>query len=308
MSIVCIHNKEIDSESWNLLVENTPQSRIYSTYEYLTAVNPHWMALMELQNGLLKSAFPLTEKSVLGLKYFVQPILVQQLEILGSSPPSEKFIEALENKLKSYKSLRIHLNSNSTELLRSKGLYLIKERQTLVLNLRQKEEGESGYSKNHKRNIKKAKAKGFKVEISNDFNSVLEGYLDNKGNELNVNKEFELRFKSLSKYFERLEQAKVYLIQNENDKIIAGAVFLGFKKTMTFLLSFSNPEAKSNGGMHMLIDDWISNRSVSYDFLDFEGGNIDSLERFYKGSGAESQYFNYLIRHEFPFNLFFLSR
>ena len=115
----------------------------------------------------------------------------------------------------------------------------------------------------------------------------------------------ESSFEQLIPFFRRNENINVHSILGEEGEIHASAIFAGHADMMTFLMSYSDDYAKQNGLMHALIDNWLNNDSEGYKKLDFEGGNIESLARFYSGFGAEPEVFLFLEQHKFPLNLFF---
>ena len=53
--------------------------------------------------------------------------------------------------------------------------------------------------------------------------------------------------------------------------------------------------------MFFLIDNFIKNNAETDFLLDFEGSNIEGVQRFYKGFGAENQ--NYIHIYYKPFSL-----
>jgi hypothetical protein len=66
----------------------------------------------------------------------------------------------------------------------------------------------------------------------------------------------------------------------------AGAFFLFDQERVYFLFAASSAEARENGAMFLLIDEFIAENAGKNFLLDFEGGNDPNLGRFYKSFGA----------------------
>ena len=75
---------------------------------------------------------------------------------------------------------------------------------------------------------------------------------------------------------------------------MACAAFLIYNERVIFHLGTSNPKGKKIGAMHFLIDSIITQLAGKNLFIDFEGSEIDGIERFYKSFGAfKKPYFKY---------------
>lgn len=303
MSIRFLKHNEIDREQWNELLLSTPNRRLFSHYDYLTAVHPDWQAMVEIEENTYKAAFPLPSKQIFGLKYLVQPRVVQQLQILKrQSILSAEFIDALHQKLKTYRSVRLSLDQASADVLRSLDR---SQRQTMVLELESGRDYYTSFAKKHQQSIRISAKFDFRIEKDKDFHGVIEGFIQNKGTELGLGKDSEKALLRLIPFFESQDDCKVHSARDANGNLHAAGLFAGFGETMTFLLSFSDVVGKKNCLMHAIIHDWLENDSEKFKKLDFEGGNIKTLERFYSRFGAIPEYFSYVESLRFPFNLYF---
>jgi hypothetical protein len=306
MSISFLSHKEIDPEKWNDLLLRTPNARLFSHYAYLNVVNPDWSALIEQEGEKYISAFPLTFKKKFGLKYIVQPFMTQQLQILNrNSGISEDFRKQLNKILSKYVSVRLSLNNTSADKLSG---FKCTERKTMVLSLQNGKDYYDSFAKKHQQSIRISRKFNFKIEKSRDFQMIIEGFLKNKAGDIGLSHEGKITLHNLIPFFEAQKSIRVHAARDLKGNIRAAGLFAGFGDTMTFLLSFSDDTGKKNCLMHAIILDWLENDSENYHELDFEGGNIKSLERFYGRFGAEPKTFSFCERHSFPFGLYFKRR
>lgn len=65
--------------------------------------------------------------------------------------------------------------------------------------------------------------------------------------------------------------------------------FLNQFNRLIFLSGQSSPEGFKLKSMFLLMDQIIKAHAKSKKILDFEGGSIDGVARFYKGFGAEEE-------------------
>jgi len=86
----------------------------------------------------------------------------------------------------------------------------------------------------------------------------------------------------------RERNAKAYGVRLEG-VLCAGVMIASCTKRMHYLLSVSSRTGRERQGMFMVIDRVIQKHSGTPVILDFEGSNIPSIARFFKGFGAQSQ-------------------
>ncbi len=283
MSIIRLKSNEIDPKQWDELVFQCMWSRIFSKYDYLNAVNPEFEALVEIDHDKYLNAFPLLYKKRFGIRYMVQPIFTQQLQILSrKSEVGEAFLNEVRHVLKQSISMRLSLDAYSASQLLKGANFHSSRRITYVLDLTKEDFGQN-FSKNHKRNIKAANKLNWTLDINNDFRALLSGFKMNKKREIKLSEDFLNVYDRIIPFFAGDKNINIFSALDENGDIMASGLFAGYKDVMTFLLSFSNDKAKKAGIMHAIINEWLLNYSKGYKQLDFEGGNIASLGRFYSG-------------------------
>ena len=78
MKIKFIPRKDIDEESWDQLIAESPAETIYPYAWYLDAVSEKWSALVVED---YRFVMPVVWKKKAGMKYIYQPFYTQQLGV-----------------------------------------------------------------------------------------------------------------------------------------------------------------------------------------------------------------------------------
>ena len=112
----------------------------------------------------------------------------------------------------------------------------------------------SGFSNNHKRNLKKAQKTLFNYKSDVKVDSIVHTFRNNKGADiLTLETNDYKRFINLC----LVADSKQLLITRglySNDILITGAVFMKFGKRLIFLFSGNSPEGKASGGLFNLLN------------------------------------------------------
>ena len=159
LKILHLPHSKIDKLKWNQCISSASNYLPYAYSWYLDVVSPGWNAMVSEDYSFV---FPLTHRRKLGFTYLYQPMFTQQLGLFSKYPIEEKFVLTfLYNIPTSYKFIEINLNEANTFDLSEE---LADRKKNLLLNLNKSyEEIYSGYSENHKRNLKKAVKNNFKI-------------------------------------------------------------------------------------------------------------------------------------------------
>jgi lipid II:glycine glycyltransferase (peptidoglycan interpeptide bridge formation enzyme) len=283
-----ITHKEIDKKLWDNCILNSQNENIYPYSEYLDIVSPGWDGLV-LNN--YQAVFPVTHKRKFGINYLIQPPNAQQLGLFSVSDidaeTEAKFLKYLSDE---FSYINIQINSFYKTKIPDLS-FIAKKNYELKLNSSH-ENLFSKYSTNHKRNIKKAIESGIRLEKNFTPEKLISLYKETRGSQIRHSKTD----------YKILETLINQSLSNKSAEIIAaflpeigfcgGAVFVRSKKKTVFLFSATGDDAKNNGVMHYLIDNYIKENSKNDIVLDFEGSNQESLARFYAGFGAQcTEYF-----------------
>lgn len=274
---------EIDSEKWDTAISNAINGSIYGFSWYLDVVANEWEALVEDD---YESVFPLTYGKKMNIGYLYQPPFTQHLGIFSSRLLDAATIDAFLQKIPStYRLIQINLNKY-TKIDRQKYKVELYANHELDL-IDPYEKIKQAYSKNIKRNIKKAEKNGVSIFKNIKPEAVIELFQKNRGKdipELGSNEYFKLRHLTYVCLYRG--RALIYGAYTEKNELCAGAIFLRSHSHLIFLFSGTSDDARENGAMPMLIDRVISDHANSNMILDFEGSNDPDLARFYKSFGS----------------------
>ncbi len=275
-------NEEINSKKWDACIEDSVNKRIYACSWYLDMVAPEWGALVMDD---YQAVFPIVTRKKLGVSYIYQPPFTQQLGLFTPLLLTKELVQSFIQKLIELHPL-IQMNLNIHNKISELDYITINVNHELDMiephvDLKRK------YSKNLKRNIKKAQKaeltifKNLKPEI------IIDLFKNNKGKEIKTYNEEDystlrrLIYKAIKK-----GRAEIWGAFNSKNQMCAGAIFLKEERRRIFLFSATNSEAKTNGAMPYLIDSYIETYAESKIILDFEGSNDSNLARFYKSFGS----------------------
>ena len=276
------HNK-IDKVKWDDCVNKSFNGNVYALSWYLDIVHPEWDALIEND---YERVMPLTCSKKFGISYMFQPFFVQQLGLFSTSELSQDdvdmFIDAIPRQ---YLLTQYRLNSfnkvdyESDTIVRHRNveLDLIYDYQYLYNN----------YNSNTKRNLAKAEAAGLSINHNINPEIIINIFRNNKGKNVKhwrdkeYNRLLELVNVAISK-----ECCFNISVNDKDNNVIAGAIFVCSHDRIIFLFSGSDEKHKDKHALTMLLDNVIREFSETQYTLDFEGSDNDGLARFYKGFGG----------------------
>lgn len=276
MQVKLIQHSEIDYESWDKHISQSSNQLTYAFTWYLDIVSPNWNALVSENYDYI---MPLPVKRRYGLPYLVQPILSQQLGIFSNLPINENIVYQFIKELRSF-SYELNLNDQNFHP------YAI-PLPNYILNLNQTyQQICTQYSKNTQRNIEKASKLNLIIQDNISSDEFMSFYFSVHKN---MNTPLQL---VLKKIVEKgiLEKA-IHLsgVFTPNNEMVAALCLMHSKNRMTYLMPISNQEGKTSSAMFLLVDKIIKNEAEKNKMFDFEGSQIESIARFYKGFGAKNQ-------------------
>jgi len=294
-----IENEHIDMQKWDACVSDSVNIRIYAYSWYLTAVAPEWNALI-LDD--YQAVFPIITGNKMGIQYLYQPVFTQQLGLFTPLLITTQLVESFLKKLKTIAPL-IQINLNSYNKVGDIIHHSKKINHELDLIssyplLRQE------YSKNLKRNIKKAEKAELNIFKSIKPEDVINLFRANKGKEIkNLKDQDYQKLKHLIYKAIGMNKAEIWGVYTKENTLCAAAIFLKDIRRYTFLFSASNADAKTNGAMPFLIDSFIKDHSETKKIFDFEGSNDTNLARFYKSFGSSVVHYPHIFYNKLPWYL-----
>lgn len=299
MEVKHIRQEDIDIKKWDNCIAKSINGIVYAYSWYLDIVSPGWEALVY---GDYETVMPLTHNQKYSVNYLAQPFFTQQLGIFSYNKIDEALIHSFIKGIpKKYKFIEINLNKyNRIEELEG---FSIKNNKTYELDLIENYENIfRKYKKNNIRNIRKA--------IHNKI-SILKGLMPNdifdlvktSGKIPGVKEQHLNMLRQLIAAAIRYKSGYLYGAYNEHNTLCAVGFFVYSNHKACFILSVSSDEGKEHGAMFLLIDEFIKDFSNRNIILDFEGSNIESIARFYKGFGANPFSYSTIRANKLPFPL-----
>lgn len=293
-----VEHNEVDTDKWNKCVKRSINSTPYAFSWYLDIVASHWNAL--ILNDY-EAVFPLPTRKKWGLKYTYTPFWVQQLGLFSQTNKGlrqlDDFIEAIP---KEYKF--VELNMSHATPLKDGSSYQTRTNTNYVLPLNKSyEEQKAGYSKNLKRNLKKAKSKGLQLFENEAPKSLIHLFRTGKGS--SISHFTEADYKNLEHIMHvaiNKHCGQVLMAYDEGNRAVAGCFLLFGSNRVILLFSGNSKEGKENAALPFLIDEFIKTYANSSFLFDFEGSNDENLARFYKSFGSENQSYQNLKINRLP--------
>ncbi len=283
MEIQHLTNEQIDKHRWDQAVLHTSGSTFYGQSWYLDAVCPGWEALITPD---YTRVMPLTARRKYGLSYLYQPLLTQQLGIFSlkriKADEVDDFFQAIPL---SFKLIEITLNEQS----QPGPQYPVKEHTTLRLNLNHPYDHlYSGFSENTRRNITKATKEGLRFRTNININEFIELLKqDNSaGAKILTARKNQLALHRLASSMLNRNAGMICGVKNRHGNLEAAALMGHDKSYHYYLAPTMTAQGRESRAMFYLIDRYIHLHASLPVTLDFEGSDIPSVARFYKGFGA----------------------
>ena len=289
-----IEHKDIDFIKWDNCIKNSLNNIVYAYSWYLNIVTENNWDAYVLDD--YEAVMPLPVRNKFGIRYLYQPLFTQQLGVFSTTDNQLNINAFITETIKDFKFAEYNFNvkntfdSSSANVLKNLNLELdLKRSYKDIL---------SGYSQNHKRNLKKAKENRIVTAFNTDFQAIISLFRQGKGNEIKAfnNKSYLILEKLLTSLSEKNMLCCIGSYNENSDKLIAGIIFLKHNNRQIFLFSGNNKIAKEVGAMYLLADSFIEQSCETTKTLDFEGSNNENLARFYRGFGSKEKYY-FSLRH-----------
>ena len=292
MKIRYLKHEEIEKDKWDNCIEKAFNGIIYAYSWYLDIVSENWDALIEDD---YKTVFPLTQKKKYGTNYLYPPFFTQQLGVFSIDMLTDEKVEQFINSIPSkFKFVEIYLNKYNTP---SDIVYQLKPNKTHELDLIVSyEQLYQKYSTNTKRNIKKAINQSVSIQKNTSANEIINLFRNNRGKDLKTLMENDYnRLNQLINMLISKNKIEIWSAYNIKNELCAGVFFVNSNHKTIFLFSGRNAEAKENGAISYLINQYIIENAQKNLIFDFEGSNDENLARFYKGFGSK-EYIYYQLK------------
>lgn len=288
---------DIDKSQWDGCIDNSINGNIYGYSWYLDIVCREWNALIEDD---YEAVCPLPSGRKFFIEYIYQPFFTQQLGVFSRKhlAPTviKEFIDCLP---KRFRYIDINLNiSNKADELNCKLIPQLNHE--LALNLPYSGLVQ-GYAQNTRRNLRRAMQSEITLSSLSTPEEVVQLFRQNRGKYLTHlnNNEYSILLHLINVCIHR-GIAEVIGAYGDHNGLCAGAIFVRSHEKAIFLFSAVNAEARTNGAMTLIIDQFIRRNASNQLTLDFEGSNNPELARFYKSFGATALIYPRIIISKLP--------
>ncbi len=287
-----LKRSEIEDDKWNECILKSTNGLIYGLTWFLDALTSNWCGFVIEDDRRYEAVFPVPLRRKFGVKYVYPPFFIQQLGLFAlqySQKEEKQAISLMKNK---FKFIELNLNYKSEE-------GEVKTNLVLELNV-DYAKIQNSYSKNHLRNLKKAKKFGLKLNKGTSPAEIISLFKFDRG--LTLEKYSALDYQNLLNLCSKasLENSLISLGVTLNSILICGGVFMKFKSRIIFLFSGNSKQGKDSGALFFLLNAVIKMYAKSGFVLDLEGSQDEGLNRFYTGFGALEENYRFLKINNLP--------
>jgi hypothetical protein len=154
------------------------------------------------------------------------------------------------------------------------------------------------YSENTRRNLAKADKCQIRITGSQD----IPGYLEMKKRSLRTDVPTETFFilRKLMEHTINNETGHINLAMNPDGEITAGVFYLTHQDRCYYLNAFSTETGMNTSSAFAIVDQIVREYAGTGVILDFEGSEIDGIDRFYRGFGASENFYYHLTFSMLP--------
>jgi hypothetical protein len=274
-----LEHSEIDKERWDSFISSSVNGIIYACSWYLDCTAPGWDAL--ILNDY-EAVMPLPKRKKFGINYIFQPYLTQQLGVFYHEKEIDisQFFSHIPKKIR-----HVSLNLNEYNLVEEN---ILKENKNFLLDISLDYASiYKAYTRNCKRNLKKAQSAGFQKtrEISaEEFSNFIRENLEEK-----------IPGKSHTTFLTIAELVQIAFLKGKGELLgltdskgilHAAGFFLKSNNRLIFSVCASTKYGKENQAMYLLVDYQIKNNCGQYDYFDFSGSNHPGIAYFNSTFGA----------------------
>lgn len=291
-----IKRKDLDTNKYDVCIENSMQSRIYAFSWYLDIVADNWDVLV-LNDYEAVMPVPLRKKY--GIKYVYPPFWLLELGVfsLKDTIDDTLFFKVL---LDTFKSVELRLNThndfkNSSSFLLAKQMQVssIKEDYETVFNT---------YRKDRKKDLRKAEKAGLIEKWNDDPQKLIQLFKNNVGKRTPyiVDKDY-LVLEELIRTCIKKGLGEMGSIYNNENKLVASGFFLKHKKSVTILVSSTDFNNRKNGENTFLIDRAIYKYQKKYEVFNFGGSSMKQIASYFLSFGAKTITYQQIKHNSLPF-------
>jgi hypothetical protein len=272
-----LSNTDIDRQKWDACIDASINSKPYGLSSWLDSVAPNWKGYVI---GDYKAVMPIYSKRLLWINKVVQPLFTQQLGMFISDSDGLHYLSEIIQQLQTSFSSG-YMQLNEANFIEDSPINL-RERRNYKLDYGKMDL--SAFSKSHLRNLKKArKAELHLTKV--DIQSFVNGYKEhNPVYRSQIRRHNQTLLKLLGNT-SKMGIGQAIGVSNGSD-ILAAVWFIIYKKTAYYMLPYTSEMGRDLGAMHLMLTE-LPSLYPQVEILDFEGSELQGVERFILGFDAK---------------------
>lgn len=304
MKILHLRHNQIDRIKWDATIAQSLCDLPYAYSWYLDVVCPMWEALATEDYAYV---MPLPLKKKWGISYLIHPIWVQQLGVFSAQGVTTEIFEAFRRSIP-YLMYDFNVNYLNRECVSN---FSLVKTNLIVLHNKDIATIRNGYNSNTKRNISKAQKAGLRIGEAGveefvslwksenttmrwDLHSTIQPLVEAAFLQCTVhNAQCTIIDEAVCSGLFVPRLFGVY----KDDKLIAALFGMQTRERFIYLIPVSNQAGKEHSAMFLLVDYILENICCQQGLtFDCEGSMIEGVARFYRGFGAEEQFYASISR------------
>jgi len=289
-----LRHAEIDKAAWDARLLRCSNRLWYMQSWVLDIASPGWEALVDDVSGAI---MPLLWRRKLGVSYLYQPYGLQQQGVFAPQLEGEMSREFLAAVPRRFAYWDIYLNEAMRILAEADERVSENTQQTLLLD-KHADALRVGYSKSHRRNLRK----GGTDEITGDISApeFTELFVRTTAARFGGSSPGSMRMMEelIATAIER-RQCRIFGLRVAGSAI-AAACFMEWEGRAIFFKSANDASGQERQAMFHITDRYVADHAGSGIVLDFAGSNTASVARFNTGFGARSTVYLRLVRNRLP--------
>ena len=290
-----IKRKNLDTKKYDNCIENALNSRLYAFSWYLDIVADNWDVLV-LND--YEAVMPLPWRRKYLIKYIYQPFWLLQVGVFQrvEGVGLDLFLKEVKSHFL-FSELRMNTGNRFNKFNENRV-----ESTMQVISLENSyEEIYSKYSRNRKRDCKKAKENKLQEVWGDNPSKLVNLFSDNIGDRTPQikQKDYDTLLKLLQTCVNK-GVGEMLSIYDTNSRLVSAAFFINYKERATELVCASDFDNRSNGGNTFFNDRAIYRYQTSYNLFDFGGSSMDTISSYYKSYGAKDEFYDLIKFNKFP--------
>lgn len=294
----CPHT-EIDRQKWDECISRSLPGLPYAYSWYLDTVSPHWDGII---SGDYEAVMPLPFKRKWRIHYIHKPYFAQQLGIFSPEALSETEVTAFLRNIPAHFRY-VHTNLNERNRLSDPLTAFINTNHLIRID-RDYAQIAGDYSRNCRRNIKKAMDSGLTVGMETDDPAFVKFVFDNL--ERRISKPERDAFSMLVAIIALAREkaaGQISGVYTPQHTLCAAGFFMQTLDRKVFSVCASSEQGKKHDAMYLLVDDQIKRSAGLKTWFDFSGSNLPGIAYFNQSFGAQSVTYPTLHLNRLPFPL-----